>query len=234
MSRFEHAKLWFAATLIAAILHPLGRTYRFSYLDGEERIRTLLDEGQPVVLGFWHDRQFLFAYFLRRTFLRRGFALSAMSSHSRDGELGAKLARLLGVRIVRGSSSRGGTRGLRELYRTVSRSGCSPLLTPDGPRGPAHRFKTGGLVLAQAARVPIVPFSFAARSFWRLRSWDRLIVPKPFTRVLVAVGEPLHVAEGLHDDELEDRRRELERIMREQVDEVEAAIAEGAVIPFKE
>jgi lysophospholipid acyltransferase (LPLAT)-like uncharacterized protein len=223
MSRIEHAKLWFAAALIATILHILGWTYRFSYLDGEERVRELLERRKPVVIAFWHDRQFLFAYFLRRTFLRRGFGLAAMSSHSRDGELGAKLGRLFGVRIVRGSSSRGGTRGLRELYRTVARSGCSPLLTPDGPRGPSHRFKTGGLVLAQAARVPIVPFTFAARRSWRLGSWDRLIVPKPFTRVLLAVGEPIDVGAGLHDAELEKRRRHLERVMRDQVEAVEDA-----------
>ena len=145
-----------------------------------------------------------------------------MVSHSRDGELGAKLGHLLGVHIVRGSSSRGGALGLRALYRTVKEHGCSPCLTPDGPRGPAYEFKTGGVVLAQAAKVPVLPICFSTSKCWRLRSWDRTIIPKPFAAIDVSIGEAIDVPRSMSLDEAEAKRAELEAVMQDQLRRVEA------------
>jgi lysophospholipid acyltransferase (LPLAT)-like uncharacterized protein len=223
MSRLEHAKLFVAASLIALILEVLGRTYRFRVVHGADNLDRLVAGGQPAVIAFWHEAQFLLAYYLRKALVRRGIRLSGMSSHSRDGELGAKLARMLGIEIVRGSSSRGGTRGLRDLYRTVARNKCSPLLTPDGPRGPAYEFKTGGVVLAQVADVPIVSFSVAADRCWRIGSWDRMIIPNPFSRITIVVGEPFAVPRGLDQDEMERHRLEIEQRMRDQLQQAKEA-----------
>jgi len=217
MGRLEHAKLFVAAVLIALISEILGWTYRIRTVHGAGTVDRLVVGGQPAVIAFWHEAQFLVAYHLRKALVRRGVRLSAMSSHSRDGELGAKVGRLLGIEVVRGSSSRGGTRGLRDLYRTVARKNCSPLLAPDGPRGPAYEFKTGGVVLAQVADVPIVPFSFAADRCWRIGSWDRMIIPKPFSRIAIVVGEPFAVPRGLGQDELERYRLQIEQRMRDQL-----------------
>ena len=99
----------------------------------------------------------------------------------------------------------------------MARKNCSPLLAPDGPRGPAYEFKTGGVVLAQVADVPIVPFSFAVDRCWRIGSWDRMIIPKPFSRIAIVVGEPFAVPRGLDQDELERHRLQIEQRMRDQL-----------------
>jgi len=150
----------------------------------------------PVVFAFWHGRLYPCAHHLAVTLARRGVPLAAFVSLSRDGEITARMARGLGLRVERGSTSRAGLEGLRRLHRAMVREGVSVLTAPDGPRGPAHRAQPGAVILAQTARAPLVPMAAAAASAWRLGSWDRLIVPKPFTRVVVVFGEPLYYERG--------------------------------------
>jgi lysophospholipid acyltransferase (LPLAT)-like uncharacterized protein len=126
--------------------------------------------------------------------------------------------------MVRGSSSRGGLAGLLRLYRTIAREGCSVATAPDGPRGPAQVVQPGTVMLARLAGVPIVPLTYAPSRGWRLRSWDRLVVPRPFSRSVVAVGEPLEVAADLPDDELAQVSAELGRRLDELVREAEARL----------
>ena len=179
----------------------------------------------PVVLSFWHDRSFYLAYHLRRKLLSRGFPITILMSQSKDGELGGKLARRLGADVERGSASRGGSAGLRRLYRAVTRRASSPVLVPDGPRGPCFQAKAGAVVLAQMARIPVQPLAYAAERCWRLNSWDRLVIPKPFSRVRLAWGEPLTVPpspEGGGGAELlEEHRRELETSLQRLTEELE-------------
>ena len=114
-----------------------------------------------------------------------------ISSH-RDGELIAQVAHRLGYRSVRGSSSRGAGRALLGMVRELERR-REVAVTPDGPRGPAERFATGALVAAQRSGAYIVPVAATADRAWRLRSWDRFLIPKPFARVTVAYGPPTRV-----------------------------------------
>jgi len=144
---------------------------------------------------------------------RRGLRVSVLASLSRDGELVARLARRLGLHCVRGSASRGGREAVRALYKAMRTAGTSPIVIPDGPRGPKGVFKVGGAVLAQMAEAPILPLAFAPVRAVRLRSWDRLLVPLPLTRVAVVVGAPEALPRALPSEALESERARLEAVL---------------------
>ncbi len=173
-------KLRWAVRVGAAILRLLASTWRVRTVNG-----AALDEarraGQPVLFALWHGELLPLLWHQRR----RGVAV--MISEHRDGEIIAQIAHTLGYRTVRGSSSRGASRALLGLTRAID-SGYDGAITPDGPRGPAHVFAPGVAVAAQRTGVPIVPIRAAASRAWRLKSWDRFLIPKPFARVTVTIG----------------------------------------------
>jgi lysophospholipid acyltransferase (LPLAT)-like uncharacterized protein len=164
----------------AALLRLLASTWRVRTVDGGP-----LDEarrsGQPVLFALWHGE------LLPLLWHQRGRGVAVMISEHRDGEVVARIAHSLGYRTVRGSSSRGASRALLGLTRAME-SGIDGAITPDGPRGPAHVFAPGVAVAAQRTGVPIVPIRASASRAWRLRSWDRFLIPKPFARVTVTIG----------------------------------------------
>jgi lysophospholipid acyltransferase (LPLAT)-like uncharacterized protein len=212
LGRLDHVKLWLGAALLRGIIGVIGLTVRVTFVSGESRLLAL-PKSEPVILTFWHDRLVYAAELVHRRLVRRGCRMTVLVSSSRDGELGAKVARMLGVELARGSASRGGTRALRGLYRAVTREGCSPIIIPDGPKGPRHEAKRGVVVLSQMTGAPILPLAYAAERAWKLGSWDRLIIPRPFTRIVVAVGEPRVVPRGLDDEALEGERVRLEQTL---------------------
>jgi lysophospholipid acyltransferase (LPLAT)-like uncharacterized protein len=146
-----------------------------------------------------------------------------MASRSADGEYITRMLHHWGYRVARGSSSRGGDTALRELAALV-RAGHTAALTADGPRGPRHKLKFGVLRLAQLTGVPIVPVAVAADRVWRLRSWDRFIVPKPFSRVRVVFGDAIAVASDLSDDARPELAAHIERVLAELERAAEAAL----------
>lgn len=227
LSRFQNLQQWVAALLIRAVVHLLGATVRLEVVRGGERLEALRTDARPVVLSFWHNRAVFCAYFLYRRLLRRGASITILVSQSRDGELGAKLARMWRAGVVRGSASRGGAAGLRKMYRAVNRERTSAITIPDGPRGPLYVAKPGAVVLAQMCGVPILPMAFAADRFWTIRSWDRLIIPKPFARVRFVVGDSLEIPRELTSEDLEAQRLRLEQTLNDLVAEVEAPAADA-------
>lgn len=170
----------------------IGRWCRVRVVAGEEHLEWLRREGGVSVIAFWHDRALFASHFLSRRLVRRGYPLTVLVSPSRDGELAARTAMRLGARVVRGSSSRGGREGMRRLLREAA-AGRGLVLVPDGPKGPPRRAKPGVATLARLVRAPVVPITWVCDRSWRLGSWDRLEIPKPFARVAVAVGPPLEV-----------------------------------------
>lgn len=157
----------------------------------------------------WHHQLFLAAWLLHRELVRRGVPVVVLISRSRDGTLASELGRLLGADVVRGSTSRGGGAALRQLLRSAG-EGRMPFLVPDGPRGPARYCKPGAVALAELGGLAIQPIALAADRAWRLRSWDRLVVPKPFARLTAVLGEPQQVPAPLDGTGRERVRRELE------------------------
>jgi lysophospholipid acyltransferase (LPLAT)-like uncharacterized protein len=128
-----------------------------------------------------------------------------ISSH-RDGEIVARVAEALGFRTIRGSTSRGAARALMGLVRELE-EGAEVAVTPDGPRGPAHVFAGGALVAAQRTGVPMVLIRAHAERAWRLRSWDRFLIPKPFARVSIAYADPVFVVADSARDAAADAAR---------------------------
>lgn len=165
--------------------------------------------GKSLLYASWH-RGLLFLVYLYR-FQR----IVVMASASRDGELAAQATRRFGWIPVRGSSTRRGARALLEMKALVEQ-GLRAGLVVDAPTGPACVAKPGILLLAQKTGLPILPVMWSADRCWRLGSWDRTMVPKPFSRIVVLYGgELLHVPPDADRQRLEALRRELDRVLNE-------------------
>lgn len=170
--------------------------------------RSIRDEleaaGQGFIYVFWHGRQL----FLVVT--HRGPRSHPLISHSRDGDLIARVCRSFGVTAIRGSSSRGGSEALLEM-KSLLEAGENVGLTPDGPRGPFQQVQPGALFLAQKTERPIVPVAYGARRRWMMKGpWDEFLVPKPFNRIAMVYGEPMLVGPG---DDLNTKAADLKRAL---------------------
>lgn len=172
----------------ALLLELLWRTGRIRFV-GEERLQALIDEHDAVVPVCWHQHLLLCARYLaaRRV---KGMRMGYLISPSLDGEAPSMLARVYGGVVIRGSGTYTGSQAVRMLYKQVKGEKLSPLITPDGPRGPRFEFKGGALTVAQLCSVPVVPLAYAARPAKILGTWDKFVLPFPFSRVVIAVGEP--------------------------------------------
>ena len=170
---------------------------------GQEHYLRLRREGRPLVFVLWHGQ------LLPLVYVHRGEGVVVLVSEHADGEYLTRVLERYGFGTARGSSTRGGIKGLKGLVR-ASRAGRDLALTPDGPRGPARRFKAGALVAAQLAGLPIVPVAAGASAAWRFRSWDDFLVPRPLSVVRVEYGAPVRVPRGAGRDELEAMARDLE------------------------
>jgi lysophospholipid acyltransferase (LPLAT)-like uncharacterized protein len=176
----------------SGVLHFLGWSWRFQRF-GVENFQAFRDRGQPVIFVFWHSRILPLAH------LHRNEGAVVLISEHRDGELIARLVERRGFGTARGSSTRGGARGLRGLLRAL-REGRDLAITPDGPKGPPRRLKPGALVAAQRSGAPLIPVAVGARRAWRIRSWDRFLVPRPFARVEAWYGAPIPVPRELDEE----------------------------------
>jgi lysophospholipid acyltransferase (LPLAT)-like uncharacterized protein len=172
----------------AAIIRLLAVTWRVREVNGDV-YRNALANGQRVIYAFWHGELLALLWHHRRE------PIAVVISEHRDGEIIARICERFGYATVRGSSSRGASRALIGLVRAVA-SGLNGAVTPDGPRGPAHVFAPGAAIAAQRTGAPILPIRVRASRAWRMRSWDRFLIPKPFARVDIFYGEltPVHAA----------------------------------------
>ena len=155
-----------------------GRSLRFE--TSPEDLRKFCKRDQPVAIVLWHNRLFLSAEIVRR--FRQGRPTYALVSASRDGAWLSAFFSLVGMRTVRGSSSRLGREAAMALV-DVLRRGDDIGITPDGPRGPCYELKPGALIVTRRTRTPMILVGAEFASAWRLRSWDGFYVPKPFSRV---------------------------------------------------
>jgi lysophospholipid acyltransferase (LPLAT)-like uncharacterized protein len=205
------------APVIVAFIKLLWATYRFE-VSGEDRVRELLDAGEPVIVSSWHEGIFVMAWYTLRL-NRLGARVTYLVSPSRDGDLVTRLLEVIGGTVVRGSATRSGVKALHGLYRAISRDGGSPLLLCDGPQGPPQYCKAGPVLLAQLSGARILPVGCRARHAVHLRTWDRAFIPLPFTKVAIAVGDPYTVPAGLTGEQQEHERAALEvelgRLVRE-------------------
>lgn len=160
------------------LLQAWGRSLRFELT--AEDLKNYTKNDEPVAIVLWHNRLFLAAEIVRR--FRVGRPAYALVSASQDGAWLTAFFALTGMRTVRGSSSRLGREAATALV-DVLRAGYDVGITPDGPRGPCYELKPGGVIVARRTRAPVLLVGGEFTSAWRLRSWDRFYVPKPFSRV---------------------------------------------------
>ena len=182
------AKVRWIVRVGTLLVRALASTWRVRII-GDEGLHSERAEGRPVIIAFWHGQMLPLLY------QHRGEQVAVVISEHRDGEIIARIAMALGHRTVRGSTTRGAGRALLSMVRQVE-SGRDIALTPDGPRGPAKSFAPGALIVAQRTGAAIIPATVVARSAWRLKSWDRFMIPRPFTRVVISYGAPAHVQAG--------------------------------------
>jgi lysophospholipid acyltransferase (LPLAT)-like uncharacterized protein len=192
------------------IIRFFWATCRIVRVDGDEALQARLAARQPVVFCYWHRHQLIVWRYLRGL-IQRGTPIGWLISASLDGEVPTAIARVLGGGIVfRGSTTSRGSEALRAICKGVRGAGVSVAATPDGPYGPRSKFKPGVIKMAQLSGVPLVPLAYAARRAWVLRTWDRFVVPRPFSRVVVAVGQPVDVPRGMSEADTEALQRRLE------------------------
>ena len=188
-----------APVLGAAWLRATRATMRLKF----HGLNTALPEdGGPLIYAFWHSQLAMMPWVLLR------LPTVAPISRSKDGEWAARLFSRFGVEPVRGSTSHGGAMALRRLVR-ASYDGKDLAITPDGPKGPAEEVQPGVIWLARLSRRPLLPVAFACRPGFRVGSWDRLIVPIPFSRGVFEYGEMLWVARDADEAAVEQARVEL-------------------------
>ena len=188
----------------APVIRALAATWRW-HVEGYAHYESIVASGRQPIMAFWHGR------ILPATVFFKNRGIVVITSQNFDGEWIAGIIRRFGYGTARGSSSRGGARALVQLRRDLA-AGHPAGFTLDGPRGPARVAQPGAVFLAGATGYPILPFHFEASRFWEMNSWDRTQVPKPFSRVALAIGAPLHVT-GTAKATIDAARVDLERAL---------------------
>jgi lysophospholipid acyltransferase (LPLAT)-like uncharacterized protein len=177
-----------ARWIVGPALRSLAASWRI-HLAHEDRWRRVYDARQPHLFLLWHEA------LLPLLWQHRNQGIAIVVSQAREGKYLSGFAASLGYRSLHGSSTRGGARALLGAVRELQ-AGRAVAFTPDGPRGPRRELKPGVIAAAQRGGGVVVPLHAESERVWRLHSWDRLMIPKPFARVLITYGEPFAVGPG--------------------------------------
>jgi lysophospholipid acyltransferase (LPLAT)-like uncharacterized protein len=178
------------------------------------------DRVQPVILVFWHRCVFAATWWFRHR------DIQVMTSRSFDGEYIARIIEMFGYGAVRGSSSRGGVRALLGMHKEIEQ-GKPVAFTIDGPRGPVYVAKPGPVLLARNTGVPLVCFYIAVEKAWVLNTWDRFMIPKPFSRAHLRLGKTITVPREADSAALEQFHREMQATLERIREAAESAIESG-------
>ena len=184
-----------ARVVMPGVLRLLSKTWKSETLGAENLERAAGADGGHF-MALWHGRMILG---LRH---HGGGGKIVLVSTSDDGELAKRVLRDHGYEIIRGSSSRRGSRAMREMI-TALRDGRDVVITPDGPRGPRHAMNPGPAFLARETGAAIVPIGFGVDRAWHLRSWDRFTIPKPWARIAIRYGSPIRIVADADEARLE-------------------------------
>ncbi len=202
---------WFTGSFGADLLHGLicliYKSMRVTFI-GQEAYKDLVTTESGVIGVFWHGRMLLMP------FLYPGHSISILISAHRDGEIIANVMKRFGYGLVRGSSKSGGSAALRGILKLL-KNGHDIGITPDGPRGPAEIVTAGVAEVARLSGKYIIPTAYSAKPCIRAASWDRFMIPLPFSRVVLYAGTPLRYEEG---EDMESFRYRIEAAMKETTD----------------
>ncbi len=201
---WQRVQLWVITWFGFLVIRLIGPTLRFSVSFEDGAPASL--EARPLVLAFWHSCIFAAVY------AWRGLQIRVMSSDSFDGEYTGRIIRKFGFVKVRGSSSRGAVRALLGMRREVEQ-GWTVAFTIDGPRGPRFVAKPGPVVVARATGAPMVAFHIALENPWVLKTWDKSMVPRPFSRALLRVSRKIFVPSEAREDDRQRFHAELQEAL---------------------
>jgi lysophospholipid acyltransferase (LPLAT)-like uncharacterized protein len=197
---------------------PLVRSVR----EDTEHYLRFRRERKPIIFVFWHGQMLPLVHYHRRE------GIVVLVSEHADGEYITRVIHRHGFLTARGSSTRGGVKGLKGILR-AAREGRDLGFTPDGPRGPRHEFKWGALVAAQLTGLPLVSITVGSDRAWYLRSWDRFMIPKPFSNLRIRYGAPRWVPRDASEEDLRAIAMELGEEMKRftlELNPAEAALRE--------
>jgi len=197
-------KLRVLPVLAFMIMYVISFTLRVKEI-GKEKEAKLIKEGKPVILSFWHGRLFYIPYYFRKTSSRWRILISS----SNDGEMITQTISWFGYGKVRGSSFKDARRALIGLKRAVD-EGYSVAMIADGSRGPCEKMQMGALMVSKLSGAAAIPFTVTFSKYWKMKSWDRFLLPKPFSEAVVIYGDPVVVPPDSPSEILEEKRIELE------------------------
>jgi lysophospholipid acyltransferase (LPLAT)-like uncharacterized protein len=218
----QRIALWLISWTGYLLISLIGRTLRFEW--STEPDSGVLEDGEPPPVGigpFWHRAVIPATYYFR------GHGIAVVTSRSFDGEYIARIIERFGFQAVRGSSSRGGFGALLGANRVLA-AGYVAAFTIDGPRGPCYVAKSGPVTLARMSGVPITCFYLACERPWILRSWDRMMVPRPFSRVHVRWTSKIRVPSDAGEEQMADFHRQMQEALERARHDAVAALGEGA------
>jgi len=210
---------------IAALYIRLVRASGRWRVVGAEHPAAFWDAGRPFILAFWHGRLLMMPYCWRR-----GVAMNMLISRHPDGRLIARTIGHFGLGAVAGSSGKGGRAALREILRAIGRGECVGI-TPDGPRGPRMRASPGVVDIARLSGVPVLPAAFATSRRKVLGSWDRFVVPLPFSRGVFVWGAPIAVPRNADAGAREAARRQVEDGLNAVTAEADRLVGQATIDP---
>ena len=218
MSAARRLYYFLGLPVLRAIFTLLTATYRVKAVIGESVADAILaDKHRVYAPCYWHQQHILCSRMLR-DWIRRGFDACFLISASVDGEVPERIARSWGARVIRGSANQTGALVLRDMQKMM-KEGVSIVTTADGPNGPKYEFKPGAVLMARIGGAPLVPLAAAADRAWYLDRWDDFMIPKPFARVVLAVGEPIEVPKSASMGDLEKYRARMEHATNSLMDE---------------
>jgi lysophospholipid acyltransferase (LPLAT)-like uncharacterized protein len=204
MSAARRLYYFLGLPVLRGLIGLLAWTYRVEKVIGTQYIEPFIKEGTICAPCYWHQHHVIGSTLIR-SWVQRGFKACFLVSGSVDGEVPERIARAWGAEVIRGSANQSGALALRDMQRMM-KSGYSIVTTADGPRGPKYEFKMGAVLMARIAGVPIIPIGCAAERAWYLDRWDDFMIPKPFSRIALAIGEPYSIPTDAPLDGLEPHR----------------------------
>ena len=204
MTRLRRLYYFIGTPILRGLMRMLTATYRVEAVMGAENIEPFLNGKAVCAPAYWHQHHVLCSTLIRG-WVDRGFKACFLVSGSVDGEVPERIARAWGAEVIRGSANESGALALRDMQSMMKR-GYSIVTTADGPRGPIYEIKPGVVVMARIGGVPILPVSCAASSVFELNRWDNFMVPLPFSRVVLAIGEPYTIPPDVPLDAIEPHR----------------------------
>jgi lysophospholipid acyltransferase (LPLAT)-like uncharacterized protein len=225
MTRWRRLYYFLGTPLLRGLIRLLVCSYRYQPTVGAENIEPFIKGDAVCAPAYWHQHHVLCSSEVRR-WISRGFKASFLISGSVDGEVPERIARAWGAEVIRGSANESGALALRDQH-AMMKNGFSIVTTPDGPQGPQHEFKSGVIVMARIGGVPIVPVACAAERAWFLKRWDRFMIPKPFSRVVVGIGNPYEIPPGTPMNELEPHRLNVQRAVMSVMQECQAKLSQS-------